>query len=78
MSIMNDKIKILCSRCHTPIRAKARSLLEGYQMQCPGCDRMITFSVDSSDANVRRAMTAARRARNGWVMPEASADERGQ
>ena len=36
--------------------------------KCPNCNRLITFSVDSADAGVQRAMTDVRRIKNGMLL----------
>lgn len=61
---MDGKIKILCSRCVLPFRAKAAEIKEGHQMQCPNCARIVTFGNETPDVGIRRAMTDARRLRN--------------
>lgn len=60
-----DKVRVLCSRCRVPFREKIKNMREGFQTQCPNCNRLITFSSDSADLGVQRAMTEARRIRNG-------------
>ncbi|QDL98481.1 hypothetical protein FLL57_14730 [Rhodopseudomonas palustris] len=60
-----DKVRVLCSRCRMPFREKVKNMREGFQTQCPNCGRLITFSSDSADLGVQRAMTEARRIRNG-------------
>jgi hypothetical protein len=65
----NDRIKVSCTRCRNIFRERAKSLRPGYQAQCPHCSRMITFDENSDDLGVRRALTAARRARTGFVAP---------
>ena len=64
---MDDKIKILCTRCQNAFRLRAGSLVPGYQSQCPRCSRMITFDNNSDDIGIRRAMTAARRFKSGFI-----------
>ncbi len=64
---INDKIKVLCSRCKASFRERVAKLRDGYQAQCPNCYRLIQFDTGSDDAYVRRAMTEARRIRNGFV-----------
>ena len=71
---MSEKIRVRCSRCKSGFREKVANMREGYQAQCPSCNRLITFSSDSGDACVKRAMTEARRIRNGFIFetkPEA-------
>jgi hypothetical protein len=58
---MDNKIKIQCTRCRMPFRERVSQVKEGHQTQCPNCNRLITFSGDSADVAVRRAMTEARR-----------------
>lgn len=69
---METKVKILCSRCKVPFRARVSQMKEGYQAQCPNCNRLITFSNDSADLGVRRAMTEARRIK--YAMPAPAPD----
>jgi DNA-directed RNA polymerase subunit RPC12/RpoP len=57
---MNDRIKILCSKCRKPFSERAQRLRNGYQMQCPHCMKLITFDSSSEDPNVRRPLKAAR------------------
>jgi hypothetical protein len=64
---MADKIKISCSRCKARFSERVTRLREGYQGQCPSCGCFINFTAESMDPNVRRAMTEARRIRNGFV-----------
>ena len=57
---MNDRIKILCSKCRKPFSERAQRLRNGYQVQCPHCMKLITFDSSSEDPNVRRPLKAAR------------------
>jgi DNA-directed RNA polymerase subunit RPC12/RpoP len=57
---MNDRIKIMCSKCKKPFTERAQRLREGYQMQCPHCMKLITFDSSSEDPNIRRPLKAAR------------------
>lgn len=57
---MNDRIKILCSKCRKPFSERAQRLRNGYQMQCPHCMKLITFDSGSEDPNIRRPLKAAR------------------
>jgi hypothetical protein len=63
---MSDKIKVSCTRCRTNFRERIANAREGNQTQCPNCHRLITFSDASEDSGVR-AMTEARRIRNGFL-----------
>jgi predicted nucleic acid-binding Zn-ribbon protein len=63
----DEKISVSCSRCKTRFRERAARIRDGYQGQCPNCGCFINFSSESMDPAVRRAMTEARRMRNGFV-----------
>jgi hypothetical protein len=67
---MIDKIKVTCGRCRMRFRERVSRLRDGYQAQCPECGCFINFSSESMDPNIRKAMTEARRIRNGFI-PEA-------
>lgn len=69
-----DKIKILCSKCRVPFREKVRNVREGVQVQCPNCNKLITFSADSADLGVQRAFTEVRRIKNGMALSIHRAD----
>lgn len=64
---MIDKIKVTCGRCRARFRERVSRLRDGYQGQCPECACFINFSSESMDPNIRKAMTEARRIRNGFV-----------
>lgn len=68
---MTDKIKVTCSRCKARFSERVSRLRDGFQGQCSSCGCFINFSAESMDPNVRRAMTEARRIRNGFVMQNA-------
>jgi hypothetical protein len=72
---MTEKIRVTCSRCKSGFREKAAKIREGFQAQCPGCNRLITFSSEADDASIRRAMTEARRIRNGFVFETKTEEE---
>ena len=57
---MNDRIKIVCSKCMKAFSERAPRLRNGHQMQCPHCSRLITFDTSSDDPYVRRPLKAAR------------------
>ncbi|WP_022719702.1 hypothetical protein [Rhodopseudomonas sp. B29] len=65
---MPDKVRVMCVKCQTPFREKIKNIREGVQVQCPNCNRLITFSTDSADPGVQRAMTDARRIKNGMML----------
>jgi DNA-directed RNA polymerase subunit RPC12/RpoP len=67
--MMDDRIKVLCSRCKTPFRERLSNVRNGSQTQCPRCFKAITFDSDSQDPGIMRAMRDARRLRTGYVPP---------
>lgn len=62
---MNDKVKVSCTRCKTRFSERASRVREGYQGQCPACGCFINFTAEAMDPSIRRAMSEARRIRNG-------------
>ena len=57
---MTDRIKIICSQLPEAFFRASQSTLNGYQVQCPNCMRLITFDSSSEDPNIRRPLKAAR------------------
>ena len=72
---MTEKIRVQCSRCKGGFREKVANIREGFQAQCPNCNRLITFSVDSGDVAIKRAITEARRIRNGFIFESKPEEE---
>ena len=60
---MEDSVQIRCTRCKNVFRDRAKRLQNGYSRQCPSCEIVLFFDEDSHDANIKRAMRMARRAR---------------
>ncbi|MES5485047.1 Zn-ribbon containing protein [Bradyrhizobium sp. INPA03-11B] len=60
---MEDSVQIRCTRCKNVFRDRAKRLQNGYSRQCPSCEIVLFFDEDSHDANIKRAMRTARRAR---------------
>jgi len=58
--MIDDKVKIRCSKCSMMFRERAQRIRNGFQMQC---FKMVTFDSDSEDINIRRALSAARELR---------------
>jgi hypothetical protein len=67
--MIDDRIKIICTRCKNPFREKLSGVRNGSQTQCPHCFRAIFFDSDSQDPGIVRAMRDARRMRTGYVPP---------
>jgi len=61
--MIDDKIRIKCSKCSTVFRERAERVRNGFQKQCPNCLRLITFDNASEDSNIRRALKSAREVR---------------
>ena len=74
--MVDDRIKVHCSKCKVPFRQKLSNVREGFQTQCPNCDRLIIFDNTSQDSGVLRAMRDARRMRNGYVAPQPDEPQR--
>lgn len=61
--MIDDKVKIRCPYCTRIFRDRASRLRQGYQVNCADCNRLITFSSDTEDPHLRRALKAARELR---------------
>jgi hypothetical protein len=61
--MIDEKIKIKCSKCSMMFRERAQRIRNGFQMQCPNCFKLITFDSSSEDTNIRRALRCARELR---------------
>lgn len=58
--MIDDKVKIKCSKCSMMFRERAQRIRNGFQKQCPHCLKLITFDTSSDDNNIRRALKSAR------------------
>jgi predicted nucleic acid-binding Zn-ribbon protein len=61
--MIDDKVKIKCTKCSQVFRQRAQNVRNGLQVNCQHCNRMITFDTSSEDRNIRRALTNAREVR---------------
>jgi hypothetical protein len=61
--LLDDKIKIKCSKCSQIFRERAQKVRDGFQANCPHCYRLITFDANVEDRNVRKALRSARELR---------------
>lgn len=66
--MIDEKVKIKCSKCSMTFRERAQRIRNGFQMQCPNCFKLLTFDSSSEDNNIRRALKSANELR------QASAD----
>ena len=57
---MDDKIKIKCTHCSRMFRERAQKIRDGFQTNCPCCNRAVTFDAASDDVNIQRAFRSAR------------------
>jgi hypothetical protein len=74
--MIDDKVKIKCSKCSMMFRERAQRVRNGFQKQCPQCLKLITFDSSSEDNNIRRALKSARELRQQAAdSVEASANE---
>jgi hypothetical protein len=58
--MIDDKVKIKCPKCSLMFRERAQNLRNGFQTNCPHCNKLITFEIGSEDSNIRRALASAR------------------
>jgi predicted nucleic acid-binding Zn-ribbon protein len=61
--MIDDKVRIKCTKCSQVFRERAQKIRNGYQTNCQHCNRMITFDTGSEDRNIRRALMSAREVR---------------
>jgi DNA-directed RNA polymerase subunit RPC12/RpoP len=61
--MIEEKIKIKCSKCSMIFRERAQNLRNGFQTNCQHCNRLITFDTSSEDRNIRRALMSAKEVR---------------
>ncbi|MFL6825458.1 MAG: hypothetical protein ACJ8E2_03250 [Bradyrhizobium sp.] len=70
--MIDEKIKIKCTKCSMMFRERGQRIRPGYQMQCPHCLKLLTFDSSSGDNNIRRALKSANELRA--LMEEARQD----
>jgi len=61
--MIDEKVKIKCTKCSQVFRERAQRLRNGFQTNCQHCNRLITFDISSEDKNIRRALKSAREVR---------------
>ena len=61
--MVDEKIKIKCPKCTMVFRERAQKVRNGFQTNCPHCNRLITFDTSSEDRNIRRALMSAKELR---------------
>jgi ssDNA-binding Zn-finger/Zn-ribbon topoisomerase 1 len=61
--MIDEKVKIKCPKCSQVFRERAQKIRNGFQTNCPHCNRLITFDASSEDKNIHRALKSAREVR---------------
>jgi len=61
--MIDDKIRIKCTKCSQVFRERAQKIRNGFQTNCQHCNRLITFDTSSDDKNIRRALKSAKELR---------------
>jgi predicted nucleic acid-binding Zn-ribbon protein len=59
-AVIEEKIRIKCTKCSSVFRERGSRIKNGFQANCPQCNRLITFDSSSEDVNVRKAFQAAK------------------
>jgi Zn finger protein HypA/HybF involved in hydrogenase expression len=61
--MVDEKVKIKCTKCSQIFRERAQRVRNGFQTNCQSCNHLITFDTSSEDRNIRRALLSAREIR---------------
>ena len=61
--IIDDKVRIKCTKCSQVFRERAQKVRPNFQTNCAYCNRLITFDLGSEDPNIRRALSSAKEIR---------------
>jgi predicted nucleic acid-binding Zn-ribbon protein len=61
--MIDEKVKIRCTKCSQIFRERAQKIRNGFQTNCQHCNRLITFDTSSEDGNIRRALMSAKEVR---------------
>lgn len=61
--MIDEKVKIKCTKCSQVFRERAQKVRNGFQTNCQHCNRLITFDISSEDRNIRRALMSAKEVR---------------
>jgi hypothetical protein len=61
--MLDEKIKIKCTKCSQVFRERAQKVRNGFQTNCQHCNRLITFDTSAEDRNIRKALSSARELR---------------
>jgi predicted nucleic acid-binding Zn-ribbon protein len=58
--MLDEKIRIKCTKCSQVFRERAQKVRNGFQTNCPHCNRLITFDSSAEDRNIRKALQSAK------------------
>ena len=61
--MVDEKIRIKCTKCSQVFRERAQRVRPGFQTNCQHCNRLITFDPTVEDRNVRKALLGAKEIR---------------
>jgi hypothetical protein len=61
--MIDDKVRIKCTKCSQVFRERAQRVRPGFQTNCQHCNRLITFDMTVEDRNVRKALISAKELR---------------
>ena len=61
--MVDEKIRIKCTKCSQVFRERAQRVRPGFQTNCPHCNRLITFDPTVEDRNIRKALLGAKELR---------------
>jgi len=61
--MIDEKVRIKCTKCTQVFRERAQRIRDGFQTNCQHCNRLITFDTTSEDKNIRRALMSAKEVR---------------
>jgi predicted nucleic acid-binding Zn-ribbon protein len=61
--MIDEKIRIKCTKCSQVFRERAQRVRNGFQTNCHHCNRLITFDLTADDRNVRKALISAKELR---------------
>lgn len=61
--MIDEKVKIKCTRCSQFFRERAQKVRDGFQTNCQHCNKLITFDGSSEDRNIRKALMSAKEVR---------------
>jgi transposase-like protein len=57
---MDTKVKVRCPACARVFRERANRVRDGLQVNCHNCNKLITFTKETEDPFLRRALKSAR------------------